>query len=257
MTTNSCEDEREWVSFDDPTEERTWLFDATFLLSMWTCIYGRGCQGIDDEPDPAGHRGCCSHGAYLSDDGDRERVTAAAIELSPEHWQLATELDSPEEAVYQDDDGSWRLVISDGACIFLNRPGFEGGPGCALHRAALAHDVSPVTTKPEVCWQVPIRREDHKTETGHIFTMVREWARRDWGEGGEDFGWWCTSADEALVGTEPVYLSLADELKTICGSDVYDSMKLLFDSRRDPADIAHATPLTGPTPAEQGVTIRS
>ena len=36
---------REWISFEDPTEERTWVFDVTFLLSRWECIFGRGCQG--------------------------------------------------------------------------------------------------------------------------------------------------------------------------------------------------------------------
>ena len=29
------ETEREWISFEDPTEERTWVFDVTFLLSRW------------------------------------------------------------------------------------------------------------------------------------------------------------------------------------------------------------------------------
>jgi len=28
----------------------TWLFDRVFLTSTWTCIWGRGCKGILDEP---------------------------------------------------------------------------------------------------------------------------------------------------------------------------------------------------------------
>ncbi len=36
----------EWVSFEDPEEARTWVFDVTFLLSRWQCIFGRGCQGV-------------------------------------------------------------------------------------------------------------------------------------------------------------------------------------------------------------------
>ena len=39
-------DTHEWVSFDDPEEDRTWVFDVTFLLSRWRCIYGQGCQGV-------------------------------------------------------------------------------------------------------------------------------------------------------------------------------------------------------------------
>ena len=45
-------DAREWVSFEDPDEERTWVFDVTFLTSNWTCIYGNGCQGVLTEPAP-------------------------------------------------------------------------------------------------------------------------------------------------------------------------------------------------------------
>ena len=36
------EDLHEWVSFEDPDEDRTWLFDVTFLTSNWNCIFGRG-----------------------------------------------------------------------------------------------------------------------------------------------------------------------------------------------------------------------
>jgi hypothetical protein len=32
----------EWLSFEDPEEERTWVFDVTFMLSHWGCIFGRG-----------------------------------------------------------------------------------------------------------------------------------------------------------------------------------------------------------------------
>ena len=40
------DDLHEWVSFEDPDEERTWIFDLSFLTSPWTCIYGNGCQGV-------------------------------------------------------------------------------------------------------------------------------------------------------------------------------------------------------------------
>ena len=30
-----AEDLHEWVSFEDPDELRTWVFDLTFLLSNW------------------------------------------------------------------------------------------------------------------------------------------------------------------------------------------------------------------------------
>jgi hypothetical protein len=30
--------------------DTTWRFDDSFLTSRWTCIWGRGCLGILDEP---------------------------------------------------------------------------------------------------------------------------------------------------------------------------------------------------------------
>ena len=83
-----------------------------------------------------------------------------------------------------------RLV--DGACIFLNRPGFAGGIGCALHTAALDAGERPLDWKPEVCWQLPLRLEDEHRRHGHVTSTLREWKRRDWGAGGDEFHWWCT-----------------------------------------------------------------
>ena len=44
------DDLHEWISFDDPDEQRTWVFDATYLRSNHRCIYGEGCQGVLDAP---------------------------------------------------------------------------------------------------------------------------------------------------------------------------------------------------------------
>ena len=100
-----------------------------------------------------------------------------------------------------------RLV--DDACIFLNRPGFAGGAGCALHIAALEAGERPLDWKPNVCWQVPLRLEHSTDENGHVTSRLRDWKRRDWGDGGADFHWWCTESPEAFVGDEPVYLTIA------------------------------------------------
>ena len=100
-----------------------------------------------------------------------------------------------------------RLV--DDACIFLNRPGFAGGAGCALHIGALEAGERPLDWKPNVCWQVPIRLEHATDENGHLTSRLREWKRRDWGEGGAEFHWWCTESPEAFVGAEPVYVDVA------------------------------------------------
>ncbi|MGH9100917.1 MAG: hypothetical protein ACRDV8_11905, partial [Acidimicrobiales bacterium] len=78
----------EWVSFEDPEEDRTWVFDVTFLMSRWTCIYGRGCQGVLTEPAPELVHGCCSYGAHFVDDADVRRVERAAAKLTDEQWQF-------------------------------------------------------------------------------------------------------------------------------------------------------------------------
>ena len=68
------DDAHEWVSFEDEDEERTWVFDATFLTSNWMCIFGNGCQGVLTGPTPELVQGCCSYGAHLVDKKDARRV---------------------------------------------------------------------------------------------------------------------------------------------------------------------------------------
>ena len=82
-------DRHEWISFEDPDEDRTWVFDLTFLLSRWTCIFGRGCQGVLTEPSPEMMQGCCSYGAHFSDDEDRFKTETAATTLTDDEWQFA------------------------------------------------------------------------------------------------------------------------------------------------------------------------
>src|SRR5580698_5106107 len=80
-------DAHEWISFEDDEEERTWVFDATFLTSNWTCIFGNGCQGVLTGPAPELVQGCCSYGAHLVDKKDARRVEKVAATLTPEEWQ--------------------------------------------------------------------------------------------------------------------------------------------------------------------------
>ena len=103
-----------------------------------------------------------------------------------------------------DDDVTVTRLVDD-ACIFLNRPDFPGGPGCALHRAALDAGERPMDWKPNVCWQLPLRLDHHTDDNGHITSTLREWKRRDWGPGGAEFHWWCTESPDAFVGTVPVF----------------------------------------------------
>ena len=103
------------------------------------------------------------------------------------------------------------------------------GTGCALHKAAEAKGRSHVEFKPEVCWQLPLRREDETSPDGHVTSVVRQWDRRHWGEGGAEFHWWCTEDPEAFVGHEAVYVSMRTELETMAGKAVYRKLAAYLD----------------------------
>jgi hypothetical protein len=239
----------EWVSFEDPDEERTWVFDVTFLLSGWRCIFGKGCQGVLTGPAPELEQGCCSYGAHFTDDDDVERVKAAAKTLTPDQWQFARQ--GRRGVVTTDAEGTSVSRLVDGACIFLNRPGFPGGAGCALHRAALERDEHPMTLKPNVCWQLPLRREDVTEESGRVTSTVTEWDRKHWGEGGFEFHWWCTEAAEAFSAKSPVYRRMREEMIGLVGPLVYGMLAAYLDERWAPASKpAGSVPL--PHPAVRG-----
>jgi len=225
------DDLHEWISFEDPDEDRTWLFDATFLLSRWTCIYGHGCQGVLTGDASELHQGCCSYGAHFIDAEDLAAVTEAVARLTPANWQHLRH-GRRGGWIQTEPDGQVQTRIVKGACIFLNRPGFEGGVGCAFHIAALQAGERPLDWKPDVCWQLPLRLVEHTDEHGHVTSTVREWKRRDWGEGGFEFHWWCTDSPEAFVGQVAAYEYLRDELVELVGGHVYALLEAQLAPRR-------------------------
>src|ERR1700733_1194606 len=191
-------DTHEWISFEDDEEERTWMFDVTFLTSNWTCIFGNGCQGVLTGPAPELVQGCCSYGAPFTSAKDARRVQAVAATLTPEPWQVPDKgrpkSGTRPNVVLKSKSGELTTRLVKDACIFLNRPGFPGGPGCALHQHAMRRGIHHSDVKPEVCWQLPLRRIDEEQEDGSVISTLTEFARIGWGEGGEDFAWWCTEA---------------------------------------------------------------
>jgi hypothetical protein len=233
------DDLHEWISFEDPDEDRTWVFDVTFLLSNWTCIYGHGCAGVLTGPAEHLAQGCCSYGAHFIDDDDVAAVEEAAARLGASTWQYKRRA-SRGGFLVTEDDGTRTTRIVDGACIFLNRPGFEGGIGCALHIGALEAEERPLDWKPDVCWQLPLRLHEHTDEHGHVTSTLREWKRRDWGDGGLEFHWWCTESDEAFVGKAPTYGYLRDEIVEFTGETVYALLAERLERRRSkPTPLPH------------------
>ncbi len=216
------------VAFEDPGEQRTWVFDLTFLLSNWSCIFGAGCPGVLTEPAPEMEHGCCSYGAHFSDDDDRDRILAKVELLEKDEWQLRRRR-GKKGAIQVNEAGDTVTKIVDGACIFLNRASHPAGAGCAFHSAALRRGESILDWKPEVCWQLPLRRHDESDTYGHVTSTLREWKRRDWGPGGDEFHWWCTEDTrryDAFVGTSPVWVTLREEIVAMTSPTAY---RLLSD----------------------------
>jgi len=222
---------REWATFPDPDDpKRRWQVDITWLASSWRCLFGCGCQGVLTAAAPELAQGCCSYGAHFSDEADRDRVLAAADQLRPNEWQHRG-AGRRRGVTARLAGGGWRTRLVDGACVFLNRPGFGAGAGCALHVLALRQGVHPMVTKPDVCWQLPLRKEDKEESDGTVTTTLSEFARSGWGPGGDEFAWWCTEAPEAFTGAAPVYHSLETELRGMVGDALYEAIAAYLDRR--------------------------
>ncbi|MGQ4516964.1 hypothetical protein [Streptomyces sp. DW26H14] len=259
---------RAWVEFPDPADdEQVFRCDLTWLTSKWTCVFGSGCQGIQ-----AGRAddGCCTLGAHFSDEDDEARVAEHVARLTPEIWQYhdegtrggwtqesdadddadAADDESDSDDADSDDDGPQRQTrVFNGSCIFQNRPGFAGGAGCALHILALKEGREPLETKPDVCWQLPVRRTydwiDRPDDTRVLRVSIGEYDRRGWGPGGHDLHWWCTSATSAHGAGDPVYVSYRPELTELMGKEAYDVLTDLCERR-----VASELPLVAPHPAD-------
>lgn len=222
---------RMWVEFTDPDDPgQRFRCDLTWLTSNWTCVYGAGCRGIyADAPDA----GCCTLGAHFTEKDDFRLVREVAARLTPQEWQfhdigyaggsLARENWTEREG------GARKTRVVEGACIFLNRPGFPAGAGCALHQHALRVGVPPLRYKPEVCWQLPIRRSyrtvDLPDGSSHLEITLTEYDRRSWGSGGHDLDWYCSGNPDAHVGRAPVFRGCRDELVELMGERAYDELE--------------------------------
>ncbi|MGQ0823824.1 MAG: hypothetical protein ACT4OX_02135 [Actinomycetota bacterium] len=238
---------REWITIPVPgKEKKQWQIDVTYLSSSYRCIFGQGCQGVLTEPASDLSQGCCSYGAHASDKKDHDKVEKLAKRLTDDEWQFRSHgIKKGVWARAGKDD--WRTRLVEDACVFLNRPGFAAGPGCALHLHAMNTGKHFSETKPTVCWQLPLRAIERDEEDDSTTTILTEFGRDGWGEGGEEFAWWCTEAPEAFTGHEPVYKSMEPELRLMLGDAVYEELAKYIDTR-----FASATPPM-PHPAEVSV----
>lgn len=214
---------RAYVEFPDPADSaQVFRCDLTWLTSRWTCVFGRGCHGIDAaKPD----LGCCVLGAHYSDKADEKRAKKYAEMLTDDIWQFA-ETGRKKGISEKDEEGARKTRVVQGACIFQNRPGFAGGEGCAFHHLAARLGKEPLELKPDVCWQLPVRRTFEHVErpdgTQILLITVGEYDRRGWGAGGHDLDWYCSGSPEAHVAVEPVYVTERSTLIALMGQQAYD-----------------------------------
>ena len=181
---------RDWVEFRNPdNSEEIFKCDITWLTSYWQCIYGNGCCGIDaDKPDA----GCCSDGAYYTNKIDEERVLRSARKLTKSDWQFYDQARDKSKKnlniseIGLDKDRKTRKI--NDSCIFLNRvgyeaPGYTGKFGCALHHLANKEGSHPLDTKPDICWQLPLRRSWEVRDEGEkeiTVVVIGEYERSAW-----------------------------------------------------------------------------
>ena len=225
---------RDWFEFPDPLNpKQIFKCDLTWLTSNWNCTFGSGCKGIDK--DLADH-GCCSDGAYYNGKGDEKRVVKAAKRLTKDLWQNY-EVARKSKALNISEiglDKERKTKKVNSTCIFFNEKTFsEEYFGCALHHLANKEQVHYLETKPDICWQLPLRRSWETREVGdnkYSVVVIGEYTREAWGAGGADLDWYCTSNTEAHTAANPVYLTNKAELIALMNEPAYEILKSKCDS---------------------------
>lgn len=219
---------RAFVEFVNPDDtDEVFRCDLTWLTSSYMCIFGQGCCGIyADSPGT----GCCTLGAHFADSDDEQRVAQFVKQLTPEQWQLHPGRKvKKKDWIEVDEEGErkTRSVTAHGnrGCVFANRPDFDGPTGCALHGLALDQGRNPLETKPDVCWQLPLRRTFRDVErtdgSSYLEITIGEYDRIGWGAGGHDLDWYCSGNTEAHISPEPLYLTSEAELVELMGQAAY------------------------------------
>lgn len=235
---SQAQDRDALVHLGTDDEGTRWRVDLDFLASSWSCIWGRGCAGIGATPDPDAGLGCCSLGAELLDDDEAGMITSLARTLDPARFQYAAVAATDGVLAPRSAGRPPATRVVDGACVFLNRPGFDGGAGCALHLSAVDEGDEPLEWKPSVCWQVPVRVDRDGAEA-----VLRRWTRADWlsgsttvGEPDDEVAWLCTEAPEARVGEGSMAGRHRAELAALLGDDLAAEAVARADGQRRAED---------------------
>jgi hypothetical protein len=243
-----------WYQFNDVTKKDVvWRVNASFLLSNWNCIYGRGCAGIFGataetyQPDVA----CCVVGTHLTA-GEVERLDGYVAEMTeedigPKGLAYIRKHGWRKDSGGAHDPGDMDAYISrtrlrDGGCVMAKRAGDgDKKTGCAfVHYGNRMGKPDHISVMPLICWRVPLMLS-HETEpyTLREVRVVHPVDADVWGDGDEPeerdtwMKWWCTDTPDAYTGTNPVYRLMGLELKAMMGDANYDKMCEYLD-KQDP-----------------------
>lgn len=249
----------DWIDF--AVDDTHYFVNLSFMLSNYTCIYGRGTcairQGVQESEYRTDIGGCCFLGVELDD----AEVGAMEDRIS----RLTPEIVNPKtfERIQKTNGGlKWgtdkdgnrvnaHTRVYDGGCIFANRANEGDKRGCSFHHLAEAEGVDHIDTMPFVCWAYPISissygpdEHPYPEENLQILSnMVYEaWGFSD--EKGEEDDLVqaiCTEIPDTYIGDNPVYLSYRREIIERIGETAYDRLVEEIDARIEERQIVRPT----------------
>ena len=234
---------RAYVEFADPGDaDQVFRCDLTWLTSRYHCIFGQGCKGIyADAPDT----GLLHPGRALRRQG--RRAAGRGLRRAARPDAVAVPAGAARSARTTGSTGTTRATARRGSssttasrrASSTTATDFATGAGCALHSLALRQGRNPLETKPDVCWQLPIRRTfrtvERQDDTSYTEVSIGEYDRRGWGPGGHDLDWYCSGNTEAHTAPDPLYVTNEAELVELMGRPAYDE---LVDALRAPSALA-------------------
>ena len=125
------------------------------------------------------------------------------------------------QRAWTDRDGRTTTTrVADGACIFLNDPGFPGGPGCALHVHAVPRMDPHEAGRRVLAAADPAQLSDHHPSRRRHLGSRSRYDRR-LGSGGHDLDWYCTGSPGAARRPGSRSIAAHVELTEIMGPPAY------------------------------------
>ena len=200
----------------------------------------RAARACSPAPRPSSAQGCCSYGAHFVDEDDEanmlayaERLTAGAVAVPRRR--------AAQGRAHQAQQGRRDQDPPRRRCLHLPQPPrLRRRHRLRARTAALEAGERPLDWKPEVCWQLPLRLEDHTDDDGprHLHPARVEAPRLGRRRRTSSTGGAPTTPD-AFVDRQPVYETMRDEIVEMVGQEAYD----LFVEHVAAADTSSTFPI--------------